>query len=127
MNTNSKNIIYKELSYKIVGLAMDVHNKLGFGFLEKVYENALVVLLKKNEIPARQQAPVRVYFEKEVVGDYYTDILVDNKIILELKVIDKITDSHRAQVLNYLRATGLKLAMILNFGKNGLEYERFVV
>jgi len=127
MNTNSKNIIHKELSYKIVRLAMDVHNKLGFGFLEKVYENALVVLLKKNEIPARQQAPVRVYFEKEVVGDYYADILVDNKIILELKVIDKITDSHRAQVLNYLRATGLKLAMILNFGKNGLEYERFVV
>ncbi|MFZ2148658.1 MAG: GxxExxY protein [Sedimentisphaerales bacterium] len=100
MSTNSKNIIYKELSYKIVGLAMEVHSKLGFGFLEKVYENALMVLLEKNEIPAQQQAPVRVYFEGKVVGDYYADILVDNKIILELKAVDKIVDAHRAQVLN---------------------------
>jgi GxxExxY protein len=100
MSTNSKNIIYKELSYKIIGLAMEVHSKLGFGFLEKVYENALMVLLEKNEIPAQQQAPVRVYFEGKVVGDYYADILVDNKIILELKAVDKIVDAHRAQVLN---------------------------
>jgi len=127
MTTNNKDIIYKELSYKIVGLAMEVHNKLGFGFLEKVYENALMILLEKNGIPAQQQAPVRVYFEGKVVGDYYADILVDNKIILELKAIDKIIDVHRAQVLNYLRATGLRLAMILNFGKSSFEYERFVI
>ncbi|MFQ5771849.1 MAG: GxxExxY protein [bacterium] len=125
--TTNKNIIYKKLSYKIVGLAMEVHNKLGFGFLEKVYENALMILLEKNGIPAQQQAPVRVYFEGKVVGDYYADILVDNKIILELKAIDKIIDVHRAQVLNYLRATGLRLAMILNFGKSSFEYERFVI
>ncbi len=62
MSTNSKNIIYKELSYKIVGLAMEVHSKLGFGFLEKVYENALMVLFEKNEIPAQQQVPLRIYF-----------------------------------------------------------------
>ncbi len=87
MNTNNKEIIYKELSYKTIGLAMEVHNQLGFGFLEKVYENALMVLFKKNGIPAQQQAPVRVYFEGQVVGDYYADILVDNKIILELKAV----------------------------------------
>ncbi len=127
MSTNSKNIIYKELSYKIVGLAMEVHSKLGFGFLEKVYENALMVLFEKNEIPAQQQAPVRVYFEGKVVGNYYADILVDNKIILELKAVDKIVDVHRAQVLNYLRATKLRLAMILNFAKKSFEYERFVI
>ena len=127
MTTNNKDIIYKELSYKIVGLAMEVHNKLGFGFLEKVYENALMVLLEKNGVPAQQQAPITVYFEGKVVGDYYADILVDNKIILELKAIDKIADVHRVQVLNYLRATGIKLAMILNFAKSSFEYERFVV
>ena len=127
MTTNNKNIIYKELSYTIVGLAMEVHSQLGFGFLEKVYENALMILFEKNEIPARQQAPVRVYFEGKVVGDYYADILVDNKIILELKAVDKIVDAYRAQVLNYLRATKLRLAMILNFAKKNFEYERFVI
>lgn len=127
MNTNSKNIIYKELSYKIVGLAMEVYNKLGSGFLEKVYENALMVLLNKNGVSAQQQAPVKVYFEGKVIGDYYADILVDNKIILELKTVDKISDVHRGQVLNYLRATGLRLAMILNFGKSSFEYERLVI
>ena len=127
MTTNSKNIIYKELSYKIVGLAMDVHTKLGYGFLEKVYENALMILLEKNGIPAQQQAPIRVYFEEKVVGDYYADILVDDKIILELKTVEKIVGVHRAQILNYLHATGLRLAMILNFGKKILEYERFVL
>ena len=127
MNTNNKDIVYIEISYKIVGLAMEVHSKLGFGFLEKVYENALMILFEKNEVPAKQQAPVKVYFEGRIVGDYYADILVDDKIILELKSVDKIIDTHRAQVLNYLRATGLRLAIILNFGRSSFEYERFII
>jgi len=127
MNTNKKEIIYKELSYKTIGLAMEVHNQLGFGFLEKVYENALIILFENNEIPAQQQAPVKAYFEGQVVGDYYADILVDNKIILELKAVNRILDVHRAQVLNYLRATEIKLAMILNFGKPRFEYKRLVL
>ena len=93
MTTNNKDIIYKELSYKIVGLAMEVHSKLGFGFLEKVYENALMILFEKNEVPAKQQTPVKVYFEGRIVGDYYADILVNDKIILELKSADKIIDA----------------------------------
>ncbi len=127
MNTNNKDIVHKELSYKVVGLAMEVHNKLGFGFLEKVYENALMVLFEKNEIPAQQQVPLRIYFEGKPVGDYYADILVDSKIIFELKAVDRIVDAHRAQVLNYLRATRLRLAMILNFAKKSFEYELFVL
>ena len=127
MNTNNKDIVYKEISYKIVGLAMEVHSKLGFGFLEKVYENALMILFEKNEVPAKQQAPVKVYFKGRIVGDYYADILVDDKIILDLKSADKIIDTHRAQVLNYLRATGLRLAIILNFGRSSFEYERFII
>lgn len=124
MNTNNKDIVHKELSYKVVGLAMEVHSKLGFGFLEKVYENALMVLFEKHEIPAQQQVPLRIYFEGKPVGEYYADILVDSKIILELKAADRILDVHRAQVLNYLRATRLRLGMIFNFAKKSFEYDK---
>ncbi|MFQ6029026.1 MAG: GxxExxY protein [Dehalococcoidia bacterium] len=118
--------MYKGLSFKIIGLAMKVHRQLGHGFLEKVYENALMVSFRKEGIQTEQQAPITVRFDGEVVGDYYTDILVENKIILELKTVDKILDFHRAQALHYLEATGLRLAIILNFGKESFEYERLV-
>jgi GxxExxY protein len=120
-------IIYKELSYKIVGLAMEVHNVLGYGFLEKVYENSLMTLLRKAEIKVQQQAPIDVYFEGGVVGKYCADILAEDKIILELKATDQILGVHRAQALNYLKATGKRLAIIINFGKSKLEYERLAL
>lgn len=123
----NKNIIHKELSYKIIELALEVHNELGCGFLEKVYENALMILLDREGIPARQQAPADVYFQNKVVGQYFADILVDNKIILELKTVDAISDVHNAQVLNYLRATGIKLGLIMNFAKPRFEYKRMVL
>ena len=126
MDTNKDKILYKDLSYKIVGLAMEVHSKLGYGFLEKVYENSMIVLLRREGIYATQQAPITVRFEGKVVGDYYADILVENKIILELKVIERIINVHRAQTLNYLKATGLRLAILLNFGKERLQSEKFV-
>jgi GxxExxY protein len=122
-----KDILYKELSYKIIGLAMEVHNKLGSGFLEKVYENALMLLFRRENVMAKQQTPVTVYFDGEIIGDYFADILVEDKIILELKTIEKIVDVHKAQALNYLKATGLRLAIILNFRKDKLEYERLVL
>ena len=105
---------------------MEIHSKLGYGFLEKVYENALMLLFRREVIQAKQQAPIKVYFEGEIVGEYFADILVEDKIILELKVLEKITDVHIAQALNYLKATGLELAIILNFGKRKLEYERLI-
>jgi len=120
-------IIYKDLSYRIVGLAIQVRKELGFGFLEKVYENALMILLYENGIRAEQQVPIKVNFHGRVIGDYIADILVEHQIILELKAQDKITDIHKAQTLNYLRATGLKLAIILNFGKEKLDHERLVL
>ena len=120
-------ILYKDLSYKIVGLAIQVRKELGFGFLEKVYENALMVLLEENGIEAKQQFPIKVSFHGRIVGDYIADILVENQIILELKAQDKIADVHKAQTLNYLRATGLRLAILLNFGKDRLEHERLVL
>ena len=123
----NNNIIYKDLSYKIVELALEVHNELGCGFLEKVYENALMMLFEREGIPAKQQAPADVYFQNKVIGQYFADILVDNKVILELKTVDAISDVHNAQVLNYLRATGVKLGLIMNFAKPRFEYKRLVV
>jgi len=108
MYTNKKKILYKDLSYRIIGLAMEVHQELGCGFLEKVYENSLMVLFRRDRIPAVQQVSINVHFEGEVVGNYIADILVDNKIILELKCIETIANIHRAQVLNYLKATGIQ-------------------
>ena len=126
MDTNENEILYKDLSYKIVGLAMRAHSKLGYGFLEKVYENALMVLFRREGIEAKQQAPITVYFEEEVVGNYYADILVEDKVILEIKAVENIIDAHIAQTLNYLKATGLRLAIILNFSKEKLKYKRIV-
>ncbi len=120
-------ILYKDLSYKIVGLAIQVRKELGFGFLEKVYENALMILLEENAIEAKQQFPIKVSFHGRIVGDYIADILVENQIILELKAQDKIINVHKAQTLNYLKATNLRLAIILNFGKDRLDYERLVL
>jgi GxxExxY protein len=119
-------IIHRELSYKLVGLAIQVRKELGYGFLEKVYENALMVLLEENRIKAEQQFPIKVNFHGRIVGNYIADILVENSIILELKTVQAITKYEKAQTLNYLKATGLKLAIILNFGKESLTHERLV-
>jgi GxxExxY protein len=133
MNTNeheyslSGKIIHGELAYRVIGLAMEVPNKLGVGFLEKVYENALLVALKRESIAAQQQAPIEVHFDGVVVGEYIADLLVDGKLILELKAVEAISDIHRAQTINYLRATKLHLAIIINFARPKLEYERVVL
>jgi len=87
-------ILYKDLSYKIVGLAMQVHTELGFGFLEKVYENALMVLFEENGIGAVQQVPILVPFHGKIVGEYIADIVVEDSIILELKALDRIAEIH---------------------------------
>jgi GxxExxY protein len=120
-------ILHKELSYKIVGLAMQLHSELGYGFLEKVYENALMILLRENGIKAEQQVPIKVYYHGEIVGDYIADILVEDCIILELKSQENLARSYKAQTINYLKATSLKLAILLNFGKASLERERIVL
>ena len=120
-------ILYKDLSYKVVGLAMQVHTELGYGFLEKVYENALMILLKENEIKAEHQIPIKVYFHGQIVGEYVADIFVEDCIILELKAQDQLIDFHRAQTLNYLMSTNFRLALLLNFGKRKLEYERLIL
>ena len=127
MDTKMNNILYKDLSYQIIGLAMEVHRKLGYGFLEKVYENSLMILFRREGIRSEQQYPIKVNFEREVVGNYVADILIEDKIIIELKCVEKINNIHKAQALNYLKATRMRLAIILNFAKEKLQYERLVL
>lgn len=123
---DKENLLHKELAYRIIGIAMQVHNELGHGFMEKVYENAMMVLLRREGIKAFQQVPITVKFLDEIVGEYFSDIFVDDKVICELKSVDDISNVHRAQALNYLKAKGLELAIILNFRKEKLEFERLV-
>ena len=120
-------IIYKDLSYKIMDAAFTVHNTLGSGFLEKVYENALMIELQNRKIGCQQQHPIKVYYNEQVVGDYVADILVENKIILEIKAVQMLTEIQDAQLMNYLKATKLKLGILLNFASTKLESKRIVM
>jgi len=107
---------YSDITEKIIKCAYDVYNNLGSGFLEKVYENALVVKLNKIGIKAEQQYPISVYFENEIVGDFVADVLVEDKIIIELKAVQELNEIHEAQIINYLKATGIEIGLLINFG-----------
>ena len=120
-------IYKKELSDKIIGLAIEVHTVLGSGFLEKVYENALLMELKSSGIKVEQQKPISVFYKGIVVGEYFADILVEKSIILELKASKAIDSTHVAQLLHYLKSTKLKVGYLINFGTAGkLEFKRLV-
>jgi GxxExxY protein len=113
-----------EITEKIIGCAYTVSNTLGSGFLEKVYENALAIELKKQGLRVVQQNEIQVRYDNIVVGEYIADLLVENTIIVELKAVKSLDDIHSAQCLNYLRATQLKTCLLLNFGKPKLEIKR---
>ena len=108
--------LHHELTEAIIGIFYDVYNALGYGFLENVYENALASALRKAGYDVVQQQAIRVYFEGEVVGVYYADIIVNRKIILEIKIGKAIADEHIHQLINYLRATDAQVGLILLFG-----------
>ena len=119
-------ILFKELSYAVVGAAMEVHRTLGPGFLESVYEAALAHELTLRGILFEQQKRLSVSYKGQLVGEYVADLIVDGEIILELKAVSRITPAHEAQAHNYLAATGLRLAIILNFGSASLQQKRIV-
>ncbi len=119
-------IIHKDLSYAIIGAAMEVHKILGPGFLESVYESALAYEFDLRGIPYERQKHLPVSYKDKFIGDYIADMVVDNKIILELKAVSAISPAHEAQAHHYLTATGLKLAILLNFGSDSLQQKRIV-
>jgi len=113
---NSEDFKYKELTEKIIRIFYKVYNKLGYGFLEKVYENAMMIELEKENIPAVPQSPIKVFYDGEIVGEYYADILVDGKVIVEIKAAKALIEENEAQLLNYLKATNIEVGILFNFG-----------
>ena len=119
-------ILYKELSYAIVGAAMEVHSILGSGFLESVYQIALEKELRLREIPFERKVKLPVSYKGDLIGEYEADLIVDGKIIIELKSVSRITPAHEAQAHHYLAATGLQLAIVINFGETSLQSRRVI-
>lgn len=116
MKKNLLDLKHKDLTGKIIEIFYKVYNKLGYGFLERVYENAMMIEFEKAGIAAEEQVPIKVLYDSLIVGEYFADILVDNKVIMEIKASRSISKENEAQLINYLKATGIKVGLLLNFG-----------
>ena len=117
---------HSDLTEKIIGSAYTVYNKMGFGFLESVYENALLVELRKQGIAAESQRRIDVFYEDEIVGHFVADIAVEEKVILELKSVKNLNEAHEVQLVNYLVATSTPVGLLIDFGEKGVEVRRKV-
>ncbi|APV51304.1 GxxExxY protein [Betaproteobacteria bacterium GR16-43] len=115
------------MTHRIIGAAQSVSSRLGVGFLEKVYENALALELKRQDLTVLSQPSIAVTYEGEVVGEYIPDLIVAGEIVVEIKTVDFLSRAHRLQCINYLRATGLRVCLLLNFGQKRLEVRRLVM
>jgi GxxExxY protein len=118
---------YDDITYRIIKCAFRVQNTLGCGFLEKVYENSMMVALQTEGLEAAQQIPLRVHFDSVLVGNYQADIIVANTVIVEIKATEENPPIYQAQILNYLKATGIPVGMLLNFGQPTLYYRRWML
>ena len=118
-------MLHEELTGKILQACFEVSKELGTGFLESVYEKALLVALRQKDLRAENQFPLQVKFRGEIVGEFFVGVLVENKILLELKTVNNLTNEHYAQTINYLKATGIEVALLINFVNPKLEYRRF--
>ncbi len=116
MLTESETPKYRSLTEKIIGIFYAVYNKLGYGFLEKVYENAMVIECEKEGIPVAAQAPISVLYDGKIIGEYFADLLVDDRVIVEIKASKILAPENEAQLLNYLKATKIEVGLLLNFG-----------
>jgi GxxExxY protein len=108
---------HEELTAKIIECAFKVHNTLGFGFLESVYQNALAIELAKAGLLAEKERKIKVHYDGQVIGDFVADIVVEDKVILELKSVKEFHPAHEAQLINYLKATNLEVGLLINFGE----------
>ena len=125
MNTDDREQLNR-LSAQVIGAAQRVSSVLGCGFLEKVYENALVVEVRSRGMAVQQQSGIAVRYRREIVGEYFADLLVEDRIIVELKAVRALDNIHEAQCMNYLRASGLPLCLLMNFARPRLHVRRFV-
>ena len=116
---------FQELTGEIIKIFYEVYNELGYGFLEKVYQNTMYFELKSLGYKVEAQKQIKVYFKKQLVGEYYSDLLVEDKVIVELKATELIMNVHVAQIMNYLKATPIEVGMLLNFGEEP-EFKRII-
>ena len=116
-----------DITYAINGAVFEVNRVLGAGFLEKVYENALLIELKRQGLKAENQVPIRVLYKENAVGEYLADIVVEKKMIVELKTVEKLDKVHEAQLLTYLKATGMQVGLLVNFKHPKAEIKRMVL
>ncbi|OHB47181.1 MAG: GxxExxY protein [Planctomycetes bacterium GWF2_40_8] len=119
----SKEFLYEELTEKIIKCFYKVYDELGTGFLESVYERSLMIELKNIGLKAIDQKSLNVYYKDQLVGDFKTDIIVEDKVIIEIKAVSKLSTQHEAQLINYLKATGIRVGLLVNFGEE-LEFKR---
>ena len=120
-------LLEKDLVFRIIGCAMTVHNELGHGLREKTYENSLVIEFKQQGIEYNKQTRFPVYYRNELVDEFIPDLVVEKRVIVDTKTVEKIIDEHRGTILNYLRITGLKVGVIINYKHRKLEWERLVL
>ena len=119
-------LLYKELTYAVIGAAIEVHKVLGAGFLEAVYQKSLARELTLRNIPFLEQVKLPVTYKDFLVGEYVADFTVDGKLVVEMKAVSKINNAHQAQAMHYLAATGYRLALLINFGASSLEHRRVI-
>ena len=125
-DSEKRKLPHEETTGKIIGAAFEVHDQLGYGFLERVYQRALQVELLRRDATAELEKRVQVFYKGTVVGDYDIDVLVDSSVAVEVKVAPQYDKCDEAQLLNELKATGLKVGMLVNFGRTKVEYKRLV-
>jgi GxxExxY protein len=125
-DAQDKELKYEQITKTVIGCAFEVINELGAGFLESVYQNAMLLALRQMGISVTPQRPISVMFRGESVGDFYADLFVEEKIIVELKAVKAIAPEHQAQIINYLNATGIEVGLLINFGNPRLEYKQKV-
>lgn len=124
MQEGQDRFLFENLTETIIGCSFEVMNELGAGFLEKVYENALKLLLAEKGLAVDQQVPLQVNFRGQPVGDYVADLLVENAVLLELTAVKRLLPEHQAQAINYLKATRIPVGLLINFGNPKLEIKR---
>ena len=115
---------YEELTHKIIGAAYKVFNQLGFGFLESVYKKALLIELAKNNLNVEAEKSLRVYYDNQIVGDFYIDLYVEDKVVVELKSVETLAKQHEVQLVNYLQGLQKDIGLLINFGSSGVEVKR---
>jgi GxxExxY protein len=115
---------YEELTHKIIGCAYNVFNELGFGFLESIYKKAMIIELAKNNLKVEAEKPLKVYYDNQILGDFYIDLYIEDKVIVELKSVQNLVKEHEVQLVNYLKGLQKDIGLLINFGPSGVDVKR---